>query len=309
MHYRILLYLLLALAGLSCQQKEATNMPQERYITVEDDIQLWVETFGAPAGEACLLISGAGANSSFWSDRLCDSLDRSGFYIIRYDHRDFGYSTKIDWEERPYPFFRLVEDAVAILDHLQVDQAQVVGHSMGGFIVQLLAIHFPERVRSLTSISSSTNSPTVPPPPEETWDIFLANIPSNDFEQDLPGFLPVWRYLNGTAPFSEELAVEYTRNLYQRQVIDGALGASHVKAQETLKDRSEALKSVQQPALIMHGAEDYAVPPYGAMQTAECLPNAQLVIIPKMGHLPFNHDILRRFEGEIIDFLQRNRGR
>lgn len=282
-------------------------MKQEQYITVEDGLELYVETYGKPSKETCLFISGAGANSSFWSDRLCDSLVQEGFFVVKYDHRDFGYSTKIDWEEKPYDFMQLVKDAVAILDSLKVDQAHVVGHSMGGFMVQLLGIHYPERIRSMTSISASTNSPKVPPPPPETWEIFLSNMPVGDFEKDLAGFMEVWEFLNGTATFDEELAVAYTKNLYARQRVDGALGATHVKAQETLTDRTEALQSVDIPALIMHGEEDYAVDKYGAIQTAESIPGAELVLIPQMGHLPFNHDILERFEGEIIQFVKKHK--
>ena len=295
--------LLFGLALMSCQDKEREIMPSQMYISIEEDLQLWVETYGHSENEACLLISGAGANSSFWSDRLCTNLVEKGFFVIKYDHRDFGYSSTIDWEKEPYDFMQLAIDALVILDSLKVDKAHLVGHSMGGFMVQLLGIHYPERVLSMTSISSSTNAPSVPPPPEETWEIFLANKPQNNFEKDLPGFLKVWKFLNGTADFDEELAIEYTKNLYERQVIDGALGASHVKAQQSLSDRTEALKGINIPTLVMHGEEDYAVDKYGAIQTAECIPNAKLVLIPQMGHLPFNHEISDRFDAEILNFI------
>jgi len=278
-------------------------MRQEQYISIEHDLELFVETFGEVGSETCLFISGAGANSSFWSDRLCTTLVKQGFYVIKYDHRDFGFSSKINWEHNPYDFMQLAHDALTILDSLKVEQAHLIGHSMGGFIVQLLAIHFPDRIQSLTSISASTNSPTVPLPPEKTWEIFLSNKPENDFEKDLPGFLVVWEYLNGTADFDQNLAIEYTKNLYERQDIDGALGASHVKAQETLTDRTNALREVKIPALIMHGEEDYAVDQYGGIQTAASIKGANLILIPKMGHLPFNQEILGQFEREIIQFL------
>jgi pimeloyl-ACP methyl ester carboxylesterase len=282
-------------------------MREELFISVDEGLELYVETYGEPLDEPCLFISGAGANSSFWTDHLCESLERDGFFVIKYDHRDFGYSTKIDWKHSPYDFMQLAKDAVAILDALKVDQAHVLGHSMGGFIVQLLAIHFSDRLISMTSISSSTSSPAVPPPPEKTWEIYLSNKPQNDFEQDLDGFLKVWKYLNGTAHFDEELASLYTKNLYERQDIDDALGATHVKAQQTLRDRSEDLRKVKLPALVMHGAEDYAVPEFGGIQTAESIENAELIIIPTMGHIPFNYELLRRFEQEIMKFLIRNR--
>ena len=294
---------MLGLTMISCQQQDRAVMKQEQYITIENGLKLFVETFGKPDNEACLFISGAGANSSFWSDHLCDSLVKNGFYVIKYDHRDFGYSSKINWEESPYDFMQLAKDALSILDSLGVEKAHVVGHSMGGFIVQLLGIHYSKRIISMTSISASTNSPTVPLPSEKTWEIFLANKPQNNLEEDLAGFLAVWKYLNGTADFDQELAIAYTKNLYERQVIDGALGATHVKAQGTLTDRTEALKKVKIPTMVMHGEEDYAVDKYGGIQTATSIENAELVLIPKMGHLPFNYEILQKFENQIIQFI------
>ena len=276
-------------------------------ISVGDSVQIWVETFGNSFDETVLLISGAGANASFWSDRLCNRLVEKGFFVIRYDHRDFGYSTKINFEEKPYDVMQLAKDAVTILDSLNIEKAHVVGHSMGGFIVQLLAINYPERIITFVSISSSTNSPIIPPPREKTWQIFMENNPTGDYENDLKGFLPVWKYLNGTAFFNEELAIEYTFNLYDRQEITGALGASHVKAQTNLTDRSEQLKKVKLPALIIHGEEDYLVDKYGGIQTAECIDGARLIIIPQMGHIPFNNEILDRFENEIIQFITDNK--
>lgn len=278
-------------------------MRQVKYISIENDLELYVETFGNPENEACLFISGAGANSSFWSDHLCDSLVKNRFYVIKYDHRDSGYSSKIDWAKSPYVFTQLVNDALTILDSLNIEKANVIGHSMGGFIVQLLGIHHPKRIISMTSISSSTNSPTVPNPPEKTWEIYLANKPQNNIETDLSGFLKVWEYLNGTAIFDKELATEYTKNLYMRQDIDGALGETHVKSMHSLTDRTEELKKIKIPTLVMHGEEDYAMDKYGGIQTAESIENAEMVLIPKMGHIPFNHKSLKRFEDEIIRFL------
>jgi pimeloyl-ACP methyl ester carboxylesterase len=282
-------------------------MRQEKYISIEKDLDLYVETYGEQGNETCLFISGAGANSSFWSDHLCDSLVKNGLFVIKYDHRDFGYSSKIDWDKNPYDFMQLAKDALTILDSLNIGKAHVIGHSMGGFIVQLLGIHYPDRIISMTSISSSTNSPTIPMPPEKTWEIYLSNKPQGKLETDLNGFLKVWEYLNGTADFDKELAIEYTKNLYERQDIDGALGATHVKAQESLTDRTEELNNVKIPTLVMHGEEDYAVDKYGGIQTAESIEDAELILIPKMGHIPFNHEILKRFENVIIRFITKNK--
>lgn len=306
-HKMKLIYLIIGLTFISCQNQDKKIMRQEKHIAIGNDLELHVETYGKPGDETCLFISGAGANSSFWSEHLCDSLVKNGFYVIKYDHRDFGYSSKIDWDKDPYDFMQLATDALAILDSLHIEKTHVIGHSMGGFIVQLLGIHYPKRIISMTSISSSTNSPTVPMPPEKTWEIYLANKPQNNLETDLNGFLKVWKYLNGTAKFDKELAIEYTKNLYKRQDIDGALGATHVKSMRFLTDRTKELEKVKIPTMVMHGEEDYAVDKYGGIQTAKSIRNSELVLIPQMGHIPFNHEILKRFEDEIIRFLIKNK--
>lgn len=280
---------------------------QERYIPVSEDIKIWTETYGKSENTACLFINGVGANSSFWSDNLCNTLVENDLFVIKYDNRDFGYSDKLDFEKQPYDVMDLARDAITILDSLSIGKAHIVGQSMGGFIAQLLAIHYPERLISLTSISSSTNSPDIPPPPEKTWQIFMENNPNGDFENDLKGFLEIWKYLNGTATFDEELAIRYTRNLYSRQEINGDLGASHVKAQANITDRTEQLKKVKLPVLIIHGEEDYLVDKTGGIQSAQNIEEAELVLIPKMGHIPFNKEILGQFENEIIWFLTGNK--
>jgi len=274
----------------------------EKYISAADSVRLWTLSYGNAKNEACLFINGAGANTSCWSERLWSGLVEKGFFVITYDHRDFGYSDKVDFEIHPFDVMDLAKDAVSVLDSLDIAQAHVIGHSMGGFIAQLLSIHYPDRVRTLTSISSSTNSPRVPPPPARTWELFMENNPTGDFERDLEGFLPVWEYLNGTASFDRELAIDYTRNLYERQEIHGALGASHVKAQADLTDRTELLKKVKIPAMIIHGEEDYLVDTYGGIQTARSIPNSQLEVIPGMGHMLFNKEIKDKVEDLIIHF-------
>lgn len=278
-----------------------------KYIPVDNSVKIWTETLGYQGGKAVLFISGAGAGSFFWSDEMCTRLAMKGYFVIRYDHRDFGHSDKINFDQNPFDMIDLTRDAISILDAFEVEKAHVVGHSMGGFIAQLIAVHYPERLSSIISASSSTSAADVPLPPDKTWEIFLNNKPTNNLENDLEGFLNVWKYLNGTAVFDEQMAVEYTMLLYNRQKIIGPLGESHVRAQANISDRTKLLSQVNIPALIMHGKEDYLVDPRGGIQTAECMPNSKLVLFPQMGHLVFNRDLQKRFENEIIDFIDTNR--
>jgi pimeloyl-ACP methyl ester carboxylesterase len=129
--------------------------------------------------------------------------------------------------------------------------------------------------------------------------------PDQSFRKRFAGILKVWEYLNGLAEFDEELAREYTRNLYERQEIAGALGESHARAQAHLNDRSENLRKLRIPTLVLHGKEDYLVDKFGGIQTAESIPDSKLVLRPRMGHMMFNAEIKRRFEDEIMAFFSR----
>ena len=105
---------------LLCNSNTYSMKKQQRFIELEPNLKLWVETYGIETNDAVLFISGAGANSSFWSDRLCSSLVSDGLFVIKYNHRDFGYSIKIDWEQNPYDVMRLAEDEIGILDYLKM---------------------------------------------------------------------------------------------------------------------------------------------------------------------------------------------
>ena len=271
---------------------------KKRETTVEPGaIRIWSESFPAD-GPGCLLIGGAGTISAFWPDSFCQGLAAHGYEVLRYDHRDTGWSTQIDFEAHPYDLADLVADALAVLDATEIQRAHVVGHSMGGFIAQLLAVDHPDRVRSLTSIASHTAGPDVPPPPTDTWDILLANKPTGDFDADLPGYLKVWRHLNGDLPLNEAMATAYTRQLYARNT--ATLSArNHVAAQRGMRDRTSILGTVHMPTLVIHGEEDPLVPAVGGRLTAEAIPGATFLTLPGAGHVFFNRDTWRTIESAL----------
>ncbi|MCK4870692.1 MAG: alpha/beta fold hydrolase, partial [Gammaproteobacteria bacterium] len=169
-------------------------------------VELWTESFGSEDRECILLIAGAQAPSTFWPDLFCKELARLSYFVIRYDHRDIGYSTHFpvaksdavkhsgDVHAGPYDVFALVDDALAILDGYGVKKAHVVGHSMGGFIAELLILRHADRMHSATIMSAGS-------PPimherhkllaasQKTRDVLLSNKPTGDFAKDLPGWL------------------------------------------------------------------------------------------------------------------------
>jgi pimeloyl-ACP methyl ester carboxylesterase len=151
-------------------------------------------------------------HAHFWTDPFCNTLMREGYYVIRFDHRDSGLSSAVDFEKEPYSVVNLAEDVIAILNALCIKKAHIVGHSMGGTIAQLLAISHPDRCISCTSISVSVlGVPVVPS--KEVMAVLLENKPTQNFEESFDGFMKSWSILNGEFPLDFEMAKEYTKEL------------------------------------------------------------------------------------------------
>lgn len=265
--------------------------------------KIWTESLGDPKNPPVLLISGAGAHAHFWTETFCDTLLKGGYFLIRYDHRDVGLS---DPSENAYDLMTLTEDALEILNHYNLRAAHIVGHSMGGYIAQLLAAHFPERVLTITIISGGPVGETpyisTPPTDEEretllqTWREMLHNRPTQDFEESFEGFMGVWKRLNGLYPVEESLARPYTQEMYTRSKYPVGPHKKHVdvmqKMAETLKERKEIFAKIKTPVLIIHGEEDYLMlPARGGAALLEVLPNAKYELVPRMGHMLFNHEV------------------
>jgi pimeloyl-ACP methyl ester carboxylesterase len=265
-------------------------------------ISLWTEILPFNGDLACLLIGGAGSISAFWPDEFCHSIARLGVTVIRYDHRDAGHSSFVDYNKSPYTLADLTADALAILNECGFEKVHVVGHSMGGFIAQMLAIEHPSRTCSLTNISSHTGSPDVPPPLESAWPILLSNQPKGVLDEDLPGYMKVWRFLNGDCSFDEQMARQYTEELYRRN--PKTLPADHhVAAIAVAPDRTFALRRLNIPSIVIHGDHDPLVPSQGGQMTAEAIPNAKLTLVEGAGHMFFNKAVWRRIQTAILEHI------
>lgn len=262
-------------------------------------LNLWVEGLGNPANECCLLISGAGASAMFWSDSFCQYLIDAGYFVIRFDHRDQNMSTAVNWSEDPYTLHDLAIDAIHVLDAYRIKKAHVVGHSMGGTIAQLLAIHYPDRLISFTSMSVSTVG-EITSPPKEVMDVLLENNPTQSFEADLPGFMRSWKILNGSIELDKELAIAYTKDLYQRTSHPIGVAWNHIRCQGALGNIGDGLKTNTVPALFIHGEDDLLIPIQGGIDTFETTANARMVKIPRMGHMIFNKGLQKTIADELI---------
>jgi pimeloyl-ACP methyl ester carboxylesterase len=262
-------------------------------------VQLWTEGLGNPNAPAVMFVSGAGAHAHFWTDEFCLEIAQEGFFVLRFDHRDTGLSSPVDYKNHPYTVMDLVEDVIAILDAYHIEKANVVGHSMGGIIAQLLAIHHPERLLSFVSMSVATVGESVHPP-QEVMEVLLQNNPTQVYEESLDGFMKSWRMLNGDVLLDEDMARAYTKELYERSLHPVGVAWNHIHCQENLGDLSNQLQKVKIPSLFIHGEKDVLMPLQNGIQTAKAVPQAKIEVIPKMGHMIFNRDLQKQIASLLV---------
>ena len=264
-------------------------------------IELCYEIFGDAGAEPMLLIMGLGAQMIHWDDEFCRQLAARGFRVIRFDNRDIGKSSRMTGGKRltpfemlklrflkipvaaPYTLSDMAEDTVGLMDVLGIKSAHLVGASMGGMIAQELAISFPQRVRSLTSIMSTTGHPKVPPPTREAAAVLMAPPPATK-EEYFERFAQTWKILRaGSFPQDEALDRARAERTYERGLNPAGVGRQ-LRAVLASGSRKERLRTVTAPTLVIHGTVDPLVRPEGGKDTAASIPGAKLLMIEGMGH-------------------------
>ncbi|MFX1334308.1 MAG: alpha/beta fold hydrolase [Promethearchaeota archaeon] len=272
----------------------------EEATVIANKIEIVYDTFGDPKNPPMLLIMGLSTQMIQWDEAFCHELAKKGFWVIRYDNRDVGLSTKFDEAgipdlmdllmrvqqgevvEAPYTLIDMAADAVGLLDALRIESAHIVGASMGGMIAQTIAIHFPERIRTLTSIMSSTSNPELPQPDPEALNILITPPPSDRAEY-IEYSVKIWRFLSGKLPFDENFVRKLSARAFDRSFYPVG-SARQLAAILASGSRKEELRNVQTPTLVIHGDTDPLVPIEGGKETAEVIPDAKLLIIEGMGH-------------------------
>ena len=270
-------------------------------VKVNNSIEIVYDTFGKTSGPPILLIMGLGEQMISWDEEFCAELANRGYWVIRFDNRDIGLSTKLDEAgipdiptliqalmlgggiQPPYTLGNMAEDAVGLLDALGIETAHVVGISMGGMIAQEMAINFPKRLRTLTSIMSSTENPKLPPPKPEAMSILVTPFPM-DREGYLEYSIQTSRVLNGPVfPVDAARVTERASKFFDRGLC--LMGTARQLAAVLGSDcRQERLQSVTVPSLVIHGDADPLVPVECGIETANSIPGAELLIIQGMGH-------------------------
>ncbi|MFI4966584.1 MAG: alpha/beta fold hydrolase [Caulobacterales bacterium] len=247
------------------------------------DVEIEYQSFGDDRPQAILLVNGLGSQMTRWPDAFCEKLVAKGYRAIRFDNRDTGLST---WPQRAYALKEMADDGIAVLDAAGVKRAHIAGVSMGGMIVQRIALDHPGRVLSMTSIMSTTGAAdafkstpeaaavlnTRPPDPEADYEAFVAHGVRNARTIGSPAH--PWtddeiraRVIAEHARAFNPLGVTRQRNAV---AADG--------------DRTAALGGLKIPVVVLHGADDPLLQKVGGEATAAAIPGAELRIVPGMGH-------------------------
>jgi len=263
--------------------------PNERIIRA-NGVDLGVQTFGGSTDFPILLIMGGASSMDWWEDGFCERLAAGSRFVIRYDHRDTGRSVSYEPGDAPYSLRDLAEDAVGLLDAFGLESAHLVGMSMGGWIGQLVALDHPDRVTSLTLISTSpTAGPSDPDLPEmaEKLQAFFAEEASEPDWSDRDAVIDYMvegeRAFAGSRPFDEATIREIAARAFDRttNLTSSIINHAGIESGDRWRER---LGEVSVPTLVIHGTEDPMYPYDNAVALAKEIAGAQLIALERMGH-------------------------
>jgi pimeloyl-ACP methyl ester carboxylesterase len=270
------------------------------------DCRLWYETFGDRAHPTLLMVNGLGSQSINYADDWCALFAARGLYVIRFDNRDVGLSTSfadapVGERGNAYTLSDMAADGMAVLDAEGIDRAHVMGLSMGGMIVQTMAIEHPDRLLSATSVMSRTGEAGYGDSTPEAFALLTAP-PATDREDYVRSSIAGLRCWGSPAFADEARWRADAERAYDRAFRpDGtrrqflAVGASG--------SRGDALRTVRVPFLVMHGSADTLITPSGGERTAELVPDARFVLIEGMGH-DYPPQLWQRWVDEVAGFIE-----
>ncbi len=259
-------------------------------------VEIEFDTFGNPSKPALVLVMGLGLQMIAWPEAVCDEFAAMGFFVVRFDNRDCGLSTKFDSygvpnifaglagdrSTAPYSLADMADDTVALMDHLGVEAAHLVGVSMGGMIAQQAVIDHPTRFLSLCSMLSSTGAKGVGQPSNEVVAALL-QPGGDDRDTAIERSLEISRAISSEKYFNKDSELELMARSYDRNYCpEGVM--RQLMAVVTSSDRTVALKKVTIPTIVIHGLADRLVNPSGGIATASSIPDARLLAFEGMAH-------------------------
>ncbi len=280
---------------------------------ISPTIEIEYETFGDSKNPVLILMEGHGAQMVKWDTEYCKMFAAKNLYVIRFDNRDCGLSTKFDGIEVdlgavlkaalleetvppvPYTLSDMAGDVVGLLDFLKIDSAHILGVSLGGMIAQVLTIEHPTRVRSLISVMSMSGEPEFGQSTPEAIGALLSESPS-----DRSGYIEhsiVYQVYHSkkyrSDEFSKTSAARDFDRMYYPQGSTRQLAAVYASGR-----RTDQLRAIKTPTLVIHGKDDTLISPSGGERTAELIPNAKLVLVDDMGH-----DMPKPLWGYLVDLI------
>lgn len=268
-------------------------------------VTLAYDTFGDPAAQPLLLISGLSTPMSRWTADFCEKLVARGFYVIRYDNRDCGFSSHLDQFRPagalslllsrltglrippPYTLDDMADDAAGLMDALGLASAHIVGRSMGGLIAQHLAYRQPDRVRSLSLLMSTSGNRSLPMPRLRILYLMLKRPPKPavDLEGYLRHRIAYTRAIGSPRfPLSEASIRQRVLEDLERCQFNPGSGRRQLMALLAAGDQRPILRTLKQPAVVIHGDADPLVPLACGIDIQRHLPGARMVVVPDMGH-------------------------
>ncbi|CAN5278314.1 alpha/beta hydrolase [soil metagenome] len=275
---------------------------------VSNGVNIWYENIspaGVPKG-TILLIMGLGGNALEWPLFFTRPLVEAGYQVIRFDNRSSGLST---WPEEDFSLNNMAEDAMAVMDALEIEKAHILGMSMGGMIGQIMAIEYPERVETLISFMSSghTDDPELPTVSRATYLSIMATGIRHGIHRTEKNIVRTTVSVRSvlSPDLSEQriraLAEQSLYNQRYRKGFNTKAFIQHTRAIRNAGPRYEGLKNLETPTLVIHGKEDPLIPVEHGIKTAQVIPNAELLLLEGMGHdvssehAPLIHDVILNF--------------
>lgn len=280
------------------------NALEPRVVQTTNNLEFWTETFGDKNNPAIMLIMGSGGQGLLWPQQFCESLASKGFFVIRFDNRDTGLSSTIDYAKTPYNLQDMAKDNIAILDSYNIQKAHVLGASMGGSIAMIMGANYPDRVESLILMATSPDmsicfnafqgKPANPgstlssPTPAVLEGAKKMLNPPQTLNEKVEMFVEAAKLNAGTLPIDETLCRQLALQSFVR--MKNPMGVSnHFMAAESSYDLvTKAIANIKQPTLVLHGDSDPVFPIDHAKALNKAIPSSKLKVVPGMGHGALN---------------------
>ncbi|CAG67952.1 MULTISPECIES: esterase EstB [Acinetobacter] len=280
-----------------------TSFMHETKVKLSNGLELHVEVGGNPDHPTILLIMGLGAQMLFWPDFFCKSLIDQGFYVIRFDNRDIGLSSKIRHKGKrlntlklmsrftlglgnqgaPYTLYDMAEDVSLLLEAMRIKKVNVIGASMGGMIAQIIAAKYPEKVEKLALMFTSNNQPLLPPPfPKQLFSL-IGKPKSSDEDGIINHSLKLFEIIGSPGYVNQVEAIQTARKLYQRSYHPAGVLQQFLAILCT-GSLLQLDKQISQPTLVIHGSRDRLLPPSHGKAVAKAIKGAKFELIQGMGH-------------------------